>query len=349
LADVEHLVVRENVIEDNGFDHLDPVCGIYLLHGEGVEIVNNRIFNNGAKTGEPAKSARPGPRGGIHIVYCIAPTVPLPLGKRVYPRQDGTPALMVQDNVVSQPLGRALSAAALGPVMVHGNELTSRGMVLSFDSLSPSMVAATVAILNLGVSNELYGQLLLFSGLRTGQIESYQSARFEDDAVVMSREGLDDLKLGQYLANGNVLFADNQVVLDLLEPGLSFSVSSIMIMTLDDLAFHGNQCDCSLLDDFVLMQAFLLGFSLRVSDNRFKEGIFNALLSAASFGLLNMTKDNQATHCLMIRPSPPYPLTVDGPNTILPIGPFARYCKAFDATVADFGKQGESAIAPEEP
>jgi hypothetical protein len=135
-----------------------------------------------------------------------------------------------------------------------------------------------------------------------------------------------------------------------------------MIMTLDDLAFHGNQCDCSLLDDFVLMQAFLLGFSLRVSDNRFKEGLYNALLSAASFGflnmtkdnqathcLMNMTKDNQATHCLMIRPSPPYPLTVDGPNTVLPIGPFARYCKAFDKTMGDFGQQGQMAKAPEDP
>jgi hypothetical protein len=345
LADVELLVIRENVIEDNGFDHLDPVCGIYLLHGEGVEIVNNRIFNNGAKTGEPAKGARPGARGGIHIVYCIAPTLPLSLGRRVYPRQDGTPALMAQDNVVSQPLGRALSAAALGPVMVHGNELTSRGVAPRSDSL----LAATVAILNLGVSNELYGQLLLFSGLRTGQIESYAAVRFEDDAVVLSREGLDDHKIGQYLANGNVLFADNQVVLDLLEPGVGFSISSIMIMTLDDLAFHGNQCDCSLLDDFVLMQAFLLGFSLRVSDNRFKEGLYNALLSAASFGFLNMTKDNQATHCLMIRPSPPYPLTVDGPNTVLPIGPFARYCKAFDKTMGDFGQQGQMAKAPEDP
>jgi hypothetical protein len=252
---------------------------------------------------------------------------------------------MVQDNVVSQPLGRALSAAALGPVMVHGNELTSRGVAPRSDSL----LAATVAILNLGVSNELYGQLLLFSGLRTGQIESYAAVRFEDDAVVLSREGLDDHKIGQYLANGNVLFADNQVVLDLLEPGVGFSISSIMIMTLDDLAFHGNQCDCSLLDDFVLTQAFLLGFSLRVSDNRFKEGLYNALLSAASFGFLNMTKDNQATHCLMIRPSPPYPLTVDGPNTVLPIGPFARYCKAFDKTMGDFGQQGQMAKAPEDP
>ena len=165
----------------------------------------------------------------------------------------------------------------------------------------------------------------------------------------MSREGLDDSSIGQYLANGNVLFADNQVVLDLLEPGLSFSFSSIMIMTLDDLAFHGNQCDCSLFDDFILVQAFLLGFSLRVSDNRFKEGLYNALLSAASFGSLNMTLDNQATHCLMIRPSPPNPRTVDGPNTVLPIGPFSRYCKVFDAIMEDFAKQGESKIAVEEP
>ena len=62
-----------------------------------------------------------------------------------------------------------------------------------------------------------------------------------------------------------------------------------------------------------------------------------------------MTLDNQATHCLLIRPSPPYPLTVDGPNTVLPIGPSARYCEAFGTTMKDFGQQGQAASAPEDP
>jgi hypothetical protein len=37
-----------------------------------------------------------------------------------------------------------------------------------------------------------------------------------------------------------------------------------------------------------------------VSDNRFKESLVNALLSAVTYGWINITTDNQATHCLLI-------------------------------------------------
>ena len=76
LADVERLVLRENVIEDNGPDFLQPVCGVFVVEGEGVEIVHNRIVNNGANTGEPTSSARPGPRGGINIALVLPAPAP---------------------------------------------------------------------------------------------------------------------------------------------------------------------------------------------------------------------------------------------------------------------------------
>ena len=47
LAGVSELVVRENLIEDNGRDAVFAVCGIHVLHGEGVEIESNRILANG--------------------------------------------------------------------------------------------------------------------------------------------------------------------------------------------------------------------------------------------------------------------------------------------------------------
>src|SRR3972149_421193 len=60
LADADGLTIRKNVIEDNGPDYLDPVCGIFMLHGEGVEIADNRIVNNGSPTSDPPANARPG-------------------------------------------------------------------------------------------------------------------------------------------------------------------------------------------------------------------------------------------------------------------------------------------------
>ncbi|HKQ31497.1 MAG TPA: hypothetical protein VJS66_09445, partial [Burkholderiales bacterium] len=300
LADVEFLIIRHNLIEDNGPNHLEPICGIFLLHGEGVDISDNRIMNNGAKTEQPSNTAKDGRRGGINIVFAIATTAPTPIFGFVVPVQDGMPAVKIHDNVVSHPLGQALSLQALGPVSVVDNHLTSRGMVLKLNPLSPGFLAATVMIMNLGVSNEFYSQITGFSGVVASSTSLTTGLSTTADAVVMPKVGLDDKQAGFYLANGNVLFSDNRVDLNLLETGVGFAISSIAIMTLDDLGFHNNQCECNLLDDFVFIQALLFGFSLRVSDNRFKEGWFNAILSAVTIGLMNATTGNQSTHCILV-------------------------------------------------
>ena len=76
LSYVERLSIRDNFIADNGPSHIDPVCGIFLLYGVGVEIDRNRIVNNGIKTQEPAAAcAGLVAVGGINIVYAIAPMV----------------------------------------------------------------------------------------------------------------------------------------------------------------------------------------------------------------------------------------------------------------------------------
>ena len=92
-----------------------------------------------------------------------------------------------------------------------------------------------------------------------------------------------------------------------------------------------------LLDDFLLSQAMLFGFSLRCSNNRFKEGILNALFSAATFGLFNATTGNQSTHCLLVRPSPPYPLTARDNNRALVDAFFQSFCAQVDEALGGFG------------
>lgn len=315
LADVEYLVVHDNVIEDNGPDHLQPVCGIFVLHGEGIDISRNRVLDNGAKTEQPSNLAKQGRRGGINVVYGVAHTIPVAVGGKTYPRQDGVPAIRVHDNIVSHPLGEALSLAALGPVSVVGNQFTSMGMILKADS--PTFLAACVMIWNLGQSDELYAQLLSFSGIANGKsLSSGPTPSVSNGVVLMPQPGLDDARVGQYLANGNVLFADNQCVLDLVETGVSLAITSVLIMSLDDIGFSDNQCDCNLLDDFVLAHAVLFGFSVRMDDNRLKEGLLNAIFSAITTGLMNATTNNQSTHCLLVAPILPA-LTVNTGNKAL--------------------------------
>jgi hypothetical protein len=338
LADVEHLLIEDNTIEENGPNHLEPVCGVFVLHGEGIDLSHNRILNNGRKTAQPPHTAKDGRRGGINIALAIAPTVPTPIGRQVYPNQNGVPAAKIHDNVVSQPLGQALSLTALGPVSVLDNHLTSRGMVLKLNPPSPSFIAATVAILNLGMSNELYAQLTNFSGvLQGGAVDSLAAGpTLTGDAVLAPREDLDDKRAGQYLANGNVLFADNRCDLNLLETGVGFAISSIAIFSLDDIGFHDNQCDANLLDDYVLAQALLFGVSLRVSDNRFKEGLVNAFYSAVTVGFMNATTNNQSTHCLLVV-GLIAALKLDSGNRALVTAFDPDFCGRFTAGVSNAG------------
>ncbi len=300
LADVEMLSIRHNVIEANGEARdREPVCGIYVLHAEGAEVSDNRIINNGRRI---QRQPSPGPRGGIHIEFAIAPTITLSSGDLPIPRQNGVPAFTAHNNVVVQPLGKALSLTALGPVAVADNQFTSRGVIAHADSLASRV--STVSIINLGISDELYlQQLMTFVAISRGKT-SYDPATA---AHMAGQGGLDDRALGRSLACGNVLVNDNQIVCDLLgTPVNNLILSSVLILSLDDIGFQNNQCDCNL-DliggyDLVLFPVFLLGLSVRMSDNRMKEGLLNALISAFSWGFfMNTGTGNQATHCLIIR------------------------------------------------
>ncbi|MEP6508047.1 MAG: DUF6519 domain-containing protein [Gemmatimonadales bacterium] len=332
LADVEYLVARENVIEDNGPDFAQPVCGIFVLHGEGVDVTDNRIRNNGAKTGQPVGTAKDGQRGGIIVMYAIAPAIAtdiefFKIKLDDAPVQNGVPALRVHDNIVSVPVGRALSAVALGPVSVHANALTTHGVVPRRELLTPGLVAATVAILNLGMSNEVYLQLLAFNALANAAL-TIPGAVETDEAIIIPASGLDDLGVARLLADGTVQFTDNVVVLDLLETASSLTLSSVLIASLDDISFADNQCSANLAIDFVISDAIVVGFSLRMASNRFTEGVLGALFSALTFGVMNNTSQNQATHCIIAGASSPARL-INVPNTILfP----TSFCRRSDST-----------------
>ena len=313
LADVENLVVHDNTIVDNGPDWYSPICGVFILHGEGIDLSRNRIVNNGAATIEPVSGARRGQRGGIVIRYALPPSIIIALSAtRSAPMQNGVPAARLHDNIISTPLGRALTLYAVGPVSVESNQLTSQG-IPPFSVDWTGLMAGTVLIMNLGFSNELYLQTLLFAALNKSP--GYLTGATVDAAA---RAGLDDATVGRLLANGQVLFNDNQVNLDLLALGHSLSVSSVLILTLDDLSFADNQCEANLAprQDFLIVNTLLLAMSLRAESNRWKEGLYNALLSALTIGLMmNTTVVNQGTHCIIVRGWPP--LLVDEGNTVL--------------------------------
>jgi hypothetical protein len=320
LANGAYIVIRDNTIENNGNAFHDPICGIFILHGEGVTIEGNRVLHNG-RLPEAETIPQPGQRGGIVLGLVRTRTIPVtPLGTGLTgARQDGVPAARIHGNVVVSREGRALNILAIGPVSVEGNQFTTRGsyslnlIPLPNQSLAGSgafalttaasvpfanrlattnpLVAfldalggAVVSIVNLGVSNEIYLQLLGLSGL--GLV----------DPNLDDGDGDDDLRL---FVGGNILFNDNQVVLDAFTPGFTLSFSAVSLLTLDDVGVKGNQFDCDMVFDFVGTNVLVVGFTARVTDNRFKEGLLNSFLSALTVAAGNTTALCQGTHCII--------------------------------------------------
>ena len=139
---------------------------------------------------------------------------------------------------------------------------------------------------------------------------------------------------------------DNQVSLDALAADIQIGVSAVLLLSLDDVGMTSNQCTCDLLLDFILTNALVLGFSLRVTDNRFKEpvgipGLFTpAFLSAVTLALMNETSLNQGTHCFYAIGAPA--LSVLTPNRVL-IEAFNRdICARFERQSA--GAAGHFAL-----
>jgi hypothetical protein len=171
---------------------------------------------------------------------------------------------------------------------------------------------------------------LFFALLATANPQAYLESA-GNSALSTVKPGFDDSGIGRMLANGQVLFDDNQVNLDLLATGFSIALSSTAIITFDDLSFQNNQLEANLFDDFLLTHSLFLAFSQRVTGNRWKEGIFNAWLSALTLSFtMNATTGNQATHCVVARGLPTH--IVDDDNTVLLQGVLGKskgLCDAF--------------------
>ena len=304
LATVDNAVIQENRIENNGNSHAQPICGIFMLHGEKIDVSNNRILNNGPRTSpDNGKNSR-GTRGGIVIKMAFQAADLSRLLVADTPSLDGIPAVKVHDNIVNQPLGHALLLMAMGPISVVGNQFTTQGI----DKLNVfSFLAGSVFIMNLGVSKDL-----LVVGFKM-LAKNPQTIKY-----LQTPQGRQLFRALQLLPSGRTLFSNNQATLDMRSPDVTIGFSSVLIVSLDDIAFNSNQTECAAFlsltgkdvvtnvagaavpsFDIVLFNTVLLGATVRSNDNRFTEG-FTAftLYSLLSLAMMNTATGNQASHCL---------------------------------------------------
>jgi hypothetical protein len=299
LGMCQALAIVGNHIEDNGTSGANPVCGIFVYYGEDVEITHNRVLGNGPLTPDVnAGSLDAGHRGGIVLMAVSNYSVfaaPPPAEGDVFNRR---PAARIHENLVDQPVGRALYASALGPVQCTDNAFSSE---LSGPS-EEERLAGTVFLYDAG-------------GIATAGAgnTAWRPARAAGAATV--------------LPGGNVMFTANQ---SRTGQG-NTSTACHVIATLDDLAYQDNQ-SASLRSGDLFANVMLTATTLRATGNRLSERGPETKLSLFTQAInMNNTSFNQGDHCIVATDANPAMAEVTTGNQVLNPGPS---CDGFNTLAA---------------
>jgi hypothetical protein len=317
LARVSDLRILRNEIVGNGRNSAQPVCGVFAIFVQGLQLDDNRILDNGPRGAEPAANAQQGVRGGVHV-WVVLPALDESLNAKYTAAKldqrkmhDAVTTCSVRDNMIVAPLGRALTFFALGPVVVARNRLVTQGTT----GRDLDLIAATVLVGNLGFSNEWTpGLLLLLVLFLIGKwdndkwceiVKTYGLVKVSNpnnNATAPTQATSLWPPMVRRWASGKTLVSENQVTLDLPdhEP-FGFGISSVLVFSLDDVGLVDNQCEITSTNIFHFVDVMVVAGSVRMADNRFAETWMRAVLSGFSIGLMNTTTDNQSTHCLRAR------------------------------------------------
>ncbi len=298
VPDVRDLVVHDNAVTDFGAAPGLDVCGIFVLHGELIDISRNHIIETRDWTQPQAKRATStgGARGGIVVLMGTAPTwreappasawggasLTNAAGASILSTpayQPGLPAMRIEHNVVRVPLGQALAILGIGPLSIIGNHFGCGGLVRDTDV----PLAQVVLVIDLGTSIDRIDAASLPSQVLGNANRGYT--------------GVGGIGLGP-VSCGSVLFADNVVQLE-ARASLQPEIAAIAVVTPDHLVFSTNQCWLDALRPSAIANALLAGGTLNVIGNRFQEAPNAVLLSGLTVGTANVTNQNISTHCLI--------------------------------------------------
>ncbi len=292
VPDVVDLAIRDNQIQNTGVDAKSQTCGIYVLHGEGVEISRNTILEMrdwSAASSETAVRAVDS-RAGI-CIGMVSPTSESGSTRGTPVYLPGTPALRIQENVVRVALGPALLVYGTGPFSIADNHFATGGGI----DVTGFILARTVLIFNVGTPIE-------FAPRTASMKRTWQQAGGNGSA---NRGQIQDInafteKRSQPFAgvsNGSVIFNDNLCQME-GRVGKEVALASVLIFTIDDLSFDGNTCWIDAAQLRTITDAFLLAPTLRANSNRFQEAVPSVLCSGITAGFLNVTSLNISTYCL---------------------------------------------------
>ena len=325
LGLVDDALIAGNRIEGNGRSALDPACGIFVQYGEDVDIHHNQVLDHGSVPTGTRVALVPGQRGGIvlGLVTSFGNLATLQGGTAT---TGARPAARVMDNTVSQPVGCALRAAAMGPLMVNDNHFAS-GFA---GATAFERAAGTVFVFNLaGVQEAGAGQDLKRPGssavggsdvaapapapvrdtASTGNLGMNQRARVQPVAVAVARPAAAQT----LLPLGMTMFNHNQS-----QTGPANAATAChLVYSLDDVAYQDNQ-SVSQQATPVFANALVAGTTLRATGNRLREAHRSSLMSLFTLAVrANNTSFNQGDHCIIATDQNPGMPEIQAGNQVL--------------------------------
>lgn len=284
------------VFDDSSSSQIDINHNYETLEATGLDIKSIEIENSALLLGICAGEPIPGYQAGI---------VALNVESRDRTNLElGGLAAGIHNNLVVSPQGQSLILFGWGSMSITGNTFTSQGR-------GNLPIAKSGKLPTFGGSSLPYGGAV--SIYNVGCMIGLSDAFSEDEGPALGVSRTFMPVLGLPLHDGQVMFQGNQITLEnsmapqFMRPkkgATSFlSDMSSVIISYDDLSIQNNQFMA--VASGLMTNAFGLGMTLRVKDNRFVEIPHRALSSCISYGMLgNITANNQAIHCI-------YPL---GPN-----------------------------------
>lgn len=325
LAIVEDLLIRDNFLVDNCRDYHDPICGIFVLVTFGAEISRNEIVEHLPQDYLQRKSTtvRTGARGGIWILLAVGQ---MDIFNYLYDKYPGwsawlerfsdAHAVKIHQNVVSTPMGRCLTTMVIGDASILGNRFTSFGvqpvdvfgLIKLLTANEVDYIVVIMQLMSLVATNVLIldlGSLILFTGyhrlIRSGGKADAVSPGVGDEWKAAYRpQNARDQNVEILTKSGLISFADNQCKFNPRGGDLGIALSSVFIVGLADQGFHDNQISCDMPRTLMVSNAALIGGTLRVTGNYFRENVDHVAYSAGTYGLLNITSDNESVHCLLV-------------------------------------------------
>lgn len=312
-----------------------PICGIFVLIGDSLSIVDNRIVGNGEelrpKTGIPEGIER-GVRAGIAVMLAGSGTAMLSQGEASsspsFVRspedvdmilQDASAldstqrALVVSRNSVRQPEGRALHVVGTGSISIDSNFLSSRGNLRGVAFTERTMVGDVIFVLDLGrpweTSLHPVDKNIPFGPQQPSKDEWLNDFK---DYLQNTKSPRQFLSLG-----GALSFCNNQVLYDWARPASTpeidppLSTFASAFFSLDHVTVSANQFVMRLqghgwsyepdspleIKETFLADVFALGGTVEAVQNRVSSRVGNVFSSLACCASMgSVMAYNQTTH-----------------------------------------------------